>query len=66
MNFAFIPRAQYHIGQVIQVHGKPMRVHGFTTLGKNIIAITPAQGDCPRQIYVCVLTDMPATTVLTA
>ena len=60
MKFAFIPKAQYRIGQIIQVHGKPMRVHHFTTLGKNILAIEPAKGDCPRQIYLCVLTDSPA------
>ena len=60
MKFAFIPKAQYSIGQIITVHGQPMRVHQFTKLGKNILAITPAQGNCPRQIYLCVLTDSPA------
>ena len=35
MRFAFIPKAQYKIGQVIQVHGREMRVESFThTLGE--------------------------------
>ena len=62
MKFAFIPKAKYSIGQIIQVHGRPMRVHQFTTLGKNILAITPAQGNCPRELYLCVLTDAPDIT----
>ena len=66
MKFAFIPKAQYRIGQIITVHGKPMRVHQFTTLGKNILAVTLAQGDCPRQIYLCVLTDASAIEAVTA
>jgi len=40
MKFAYIPKAEYRIGQVIQVHGKPMRVESYTHTGKNLVATT--------------------------
>jgi hypothetical protein len=41
MKFAFIPKAQYSIGQIITVHGKPMRVESYTHTGKNVTVCTP-------------------------
>ena len=40
MKFAFIPKAQYRIGQIIKVHGKPMRVESYTHTGKNVVVTT--------------------------
>jgi hypothetical protein len=40
MKFAFIPKAQYTIGQIITVHGKPMRVESYTHTGKNVTVTT--------------------------
>ena len=40
MKFAFIPKAQYRIGQIIKVHGKPMRVESYTHTGKNVTVHT--------------------------
>ena len=40
MTFAFIPPAAYKTGQIIQVHGAPMRVEGYTHTGRNVTAVT--------------------------
>jgi hypothetical protein len=59
MRFAFIPKAAYKIGQVIQVHGKPMRVESYTHTGRNVIACT--LDNAPKfERIVCVCTDSPA------
>jgi len=59
MTFAFIPKAAYKIGQVIKVHGAPMRVVSYTHTGKNVTAVTLP--DAPRfKRIVCICTDMPA------
>jgi hypothetical protein len=58
MKFAFIPKAQYRIGQVIQVHGKPMRVESYTHTGKNVVVHTLE--NAPRfERVMCVCTDAP-------
>jgi hypothetical protein len=56
MRFAFIPKAQYKIGQIIQVHGREMRVESFTHTGRNLIACTLDN----RQRVACICTDSPA------
>ena len=57
MTFAFIPKAAYTIGQIIQVHGAPMRVESFTHSGRNLEAVTLP--DAPRfRRVLCICTDM--------
>jgi hypothetical protein len=57
MTFAFIPKAAYKIGQIIQVHGAPMRVESFTHSGRNLEAVTLP--DAPRfRRVLCICTDM--------
>jgi hypothetical protein len=59
MTFAFIPKAAYKIGQIIQVHGVPMRVESYTHTGRNVTVITLP--DAPRfKRIVCICTDSPA------
>lgn len=56
MRFAFIPKAQYTIGQIIQVQGKPMRVESFTHTGRNLAAVSLP--NAPRfERMVCICTD---------
>jgi hypothetical protein len=59
MTFAFIPKAAYRIGQVIQVHGAPMRVESYTHTGRNVTAVTLPNAPRFRRI-VCICTDTPA------
>jgi hypothetical protein len=54
MTFAFIPKANYTIGQVIQVHGQSMVIDSFTHSGRNLIV--RALNGLPRFI-VCICTD---------
>ncbi len=62
MRFAFIPKAQYKIGQIIQVQGRAMRVDSFTHTGRNVIACTLDKS----QYIVCICTDSPAIQGVTA
>lgn len=59
MKFAFIPKAQYRIGQVIQVHGKSMRVESYTHTGKNLVVHTLENAKRFERI-MCVCTDAPS------
>ena len=56
MRFAFIPKAQYKIGQIIQVQGRKMRVESYTHTGRNVIACALDNG----QHIACICTDSPA------
>jgi hypothetical protein len=59
MKFAFIPKANYSIGQIIQVHGKPMRVESYTHTGKNVTVCSLE--NAPRfERVTCICTDSPA------
>ena len=40
MRFAFIPKGNYSIGDIITVHGEKMIVEGFAPSGKNLYAVT--------------------------
>jgi len=65
MKFAFIPKGQYTIGQIIQVHGQSMRVESYTHTGRNVIVCT--LDNAPKfQRIVCVCTDAPAIEGVTA
>jgi hypothetical protein len=65
MTFAFIPKAAYTIGQVIQVHGEPMRVESYTHTGRNVTACTLPNAARFKRI-LCVCTDAPAIVGVTA
>ena len=57
MKFAFIPKANYTIGQLITVHGKKMRVESYTHTGKNV-TVTTLRGAPRFERIVCVCTDL--------
>ena len=59
MKFAYIPKADYRIGQVIQVHGKPMRVESYTHTGKNV-TVHSIKGALRFERIVCICTDAPS------
>ena len=59
MRFAFIPKAQYTIGQVIQVQGRSMRVESYTHTGRNVVACT-LEGAPKFERVACICTDSPA------
>jgi hypothetical protein len=59
MRFAFIPKAQYTIGQVIQVHGRSMRVESYTHTGRNVVVCT-LEGAPKFERVACICTDSPA------
>jgi len=64
MRFAFIPKNQYAIGQIIKVQGRNMRVESYTHTGRNLIACT--LDNAPKfERIVCICTDSPAIDVLT-
>ena len=65
MKFAFIPKASYTIGQVIRVHGNPMRVESYLHTGRNVTVCTLP--GAPRfERIVCICTDKPAIEGVTA
>lgn len=64
MKFAFIPKAQYKIGQIITVHGKPMRVESYTHTGKNVTVHT-LEGAPRFERIVCVCTDAEPIETIT-
>jgi hypothetical protein len=65
MRFAFIPKAQYKIGQIIQVQGREMRVEIYTHTGRNVIACT--LDNAPKfERVACICTDSPAIQGVTA
>lgn len=59
MKIAFIPKESYTIGQIITVHGEPMRVESYTHTGKNVTVCTlPGAKRFTRMVCIC--TDAPA------
>lgn len=65
MKIAFIPRAAYKIGQIIQVHGRAMRVESYTHTGRNVTVCTlPGAKRFARMVCIC--TDAPAIEGITA
>ena len=59
MRFAFIPKAEYKIGQIITVHGKPMRVNSFTHTGRNVVVTTLRHAPKFERI-ICICTNAPS------
>jgi hypothetical protein len=56
MRFAFIPKAQYKIGQIIKVHGHSMRVESYTHTGRNVI-VHSLENSPKFERIVCICTD---------
>jgi len=56
MKFAFIPKAQYKINQIITVHGKKMRVVAYSHTGKNVEVVTLENAPKFERI-MCICTD---------
>ena len=65
MRFAFIPKAQYTIGQIIKVQGRAMRVESYTHTGRNVVACT-LEGAPKFERVACICTDSPAIQGVTA
>ena len=52
MRFAFVPKAQYKIGQVIRVHGKRAEVVSYAHTGRNIEVVF-LEGKTHRMVCLC-------------
>ena len=65
MKFAFIPKGQYKIGQIITVHGQRMRVESYTHTGRNVTVHT-LEGAPKFESIVCICTDAPSIEGVTA
>ncbi len=52
MRFAFVPKAQYKIGQVIRVHGKRAEVVSYAHTGRNI-EVAMLEGKPQRVVCIC-------------
>ena len=63
MKFAFVPKAQYRIGQVVTVHGRRAKVVKYAHTGRNIEVAT-LEGK-PERI-VCICTDSKPIEGVTA
>ena len=64
MRFAFISKAQYTIGQIIEVQGRKMRVESYTHTGRNLIACT-LDSAVKFERIACICTDLPAIEEVT-
>ena len=56
MKFAFIPKGEYKIGQVLNVQGRDMRVESYSHTGKNVV-VTTIESAPKFERVVCVCTD---------
>ena len=56
MKFAYIPRAEYHIGQKLTVLGRPMVVERYSHTGRNV-TVTTRPGAAKFERIVCILAD---------
>lgn len=65
MRFAFIPKGQYKLGQIITVHGHAMRVESYTHTGRNI-TVTTLENAPKFQRIICICTDSPLINGVTA
>jgi len=65
MRFAFIPKARYAIGQIIEVQGRKMRVESYTHTGRNVIACTLKTAPKFERV-ACICTDSSPIKGVTA
>ena len=61
MPFAFIPKAEYHIGQKLTVNGRAVTVRGSSFSRTNIVVACNRTG----KQFVCVITDEPPIVEIT-
>jgi hypothetical protein len=59
MKFAFIPKGDYRIGQILEVQGRQCRVAEYSHTGKNVV-VAPLTGR-PERI-LCITTDAEPIT----
>ena len=59
MSFAFLPKGEYQIGQIIDVHGEKMKVTKYSHTGKNLEAVTLWNAPVFKR-KVIILTDEPS------
>jgi hypothetical protein len=52
MKFAFIPKAQYSIGQTITVQGRKAKVVKYSHTGRNI-EVAMLEGKAERMVCIC-------------
>lgn len=52
MKFAFIPKADYKIGQIIKVQGRKARVVAYSHTGRNV-QVAMLEGKPERMICIC-------------
>ena len=65
MKFAFIPKGNYSIGDIITVHGEKMRVESYTHTGRNVTVHT-LEGALRFKRLVCICTDSQPIEGVTA
>jgi len=63
MRFAFIPKSDYKIGQIINVHGKQMRVESYTHTGRNV-TVHSLENAPKFERIVCICTDSQPITAI--
>lgn len=56
MRFAYIPKGDYHIGQIINVNGEQMQIESSSHTGKNVIAHSLMNASRFERI-VCIVSD---------
>lgn len=56
MKFAYIPKGNYKVGQVIEVHGKQMQIESYSHTGRNIV-VHSLPGAPKFERIVCIATD---------
>jgi hypothetical protein len=56
MRFAYIPKGDYRIGQVLEVQGMPMRVESYSHTGRNVV-VHSLQDAAKFERIVCIATD---------
>ena len=65
MKFTFIPRGDYRIGQIINVHGKRMSVVSYSHTGKNVVVASLPNAPKFERI-LCICTDNEPIEAVTA
>ena len=65
MRFAFIPKGNYSIGDIITVDGEKMRVESYTHTGRNVTVHT-LEGAPRFKRLVCICTDSQPIEGVTA
>tara|TARA_B100000795_G_scaffold189738_1_gene144473 strand:+ start:413 stop:610 length:198 start_codon:yes stop_codon:yes gene_type:complete len=65
MKFAFIPKEQYSIDQIIKVHGEKMRVESISTISNKLYAVSLKESPTFKRI-LCICTNEQPIAEVTA